>query len=203
MGVYARYVFPRLMDLTMRPLEALRAETLASAAGEVLEIGFGTGLNLPHYPPGVRRLYAVDPLDSLRRTVEARIARAPFPVERLHLRADGRLPFENARFACVAMTWTLCSIAEPLAALQDIQRVLATGGSLLFIEHGRSDAPRVARWQRRLNPVQRRLAGGCQLDRPVAALIRKGGFELTKLDRFSLDGVPRIFGEMYRGIAWA
>ncbi len=185
----------------MRQMEELRSETLARAHGEVLEIGFGTGLNLAHYPSGVRKLVALDPLDALHARVEARIARAPFPVERFALPAEGGLPFEDGRFDCIAMTWTLCSIAEPLPALQEMRRVLRPGGHLLFIEHGLSDDPGVARWQRRVTPLHRRLSCGCNLDRPIDALIRKGGFQLPELKRFVLEQGPRIFTATYQGLA--
>ncbi len=185
----------------MRQMEELRPGTLARAHGEVLEVGFGTGLNLPHYPSAVRRLVALDPLDALRARVEGRIARAPFPVERFALPAEGGLPFEDGRFDCIAMTWTLCSIAEPLPALQEMRRVLRPAGVLLFIEHGLSDDPSVARWQRRVAPLHRRLACGCHLDRPIDQLLRKSGFDLAELKKFELEQGPRIFTATYQGVA--
>ncbi len=185
----------------MRQLEELRSGTLARAHGEVLEIGFGTGLNLPHYPGSVRRLVALDPLDALPERVEGRIARAPFPVERFTLPAEGGLPFEDGRFDCVTMTWTLCSIAQPLPALQEMRRVLRPDGQLLFIEHGLSEDPGVARWQRRLSPLHRRVTYGCNLDRPIDDLLRKGGFVLPEIKRFVLEQGPRIFTATYQGLA--
>ena len=187
----------------MRQMAELRPETLARAHGEVLEIGFGTGLNLPHYPSGVSRLVALDPLDALRERVQARIARAPFPVERVVLPAEGGLPFEDGRFDCIAMTWTLCSIALPLPALEEMRRVLRPAGVLLFIEHGLSEDPQVARWQRRVTPLHRRVSCGCHLDRPIDQLLRKGGFELPELKRFVLEQGPRIFTATYQGVARA
>lgn len=197
---YERRVFPHALDLFMRPLGELRAPTLAGARGEVLEIGFGTGLNLPHYPPGVARVTTVDPMDALPERVRARIAAAPFPVDVHHLRADGRLPFETGRFDCATVTWTLCTIPEPVAALNEVRRVLRPGASLCFIEHGRSDDPRIARWQDRWNPVQRVLACGCNVNRRIDELVKSAGFTLERLDRFLADGAPRLFGEMYRGV---
>ena len=185
----------------MRQLEELRPGTLARAHGEVLEIGFGTGLNLPHYPSSVRKLVALDPLDARPGRVEGRIARAPFPVERFALPAEGGLPFEDGRFDCVTMTWTLCSIAQPLPALQEMRRVLRPDGQLLFIEHGLSEDPGVARWQRRLSPLHRRLSCGCNLDRPIDDLLRKGGFVLPEIKRFVLEQGPRIFTATYQGLA--
>lgn len=197
---YAERVFPRVLDAVMRSMGELRDEALAGVHGDVLEIGFGTGLNLAHYPPAVARVTAVDPLDALPERVRARIEAAPFPVEMHHLRADGALPFDPARFDCAAITWTLCTIPDPVAALREVRRVLRPGGTLHFIEHGRSDDPRTARWQDRWNPIQRTIGVGCNVNRRIDEIVREGGFALDKLDRFLADGAPRMFGEMYRGV---
>jgi ubiquinone/menaquinone biosynthesis C-methylase UbiE len=197
---YEKRVFPRVLDVFMRPLAELRDAALAGAHGDVLEIGFGTGLNLSHYPTGVTRVTTVDPMDALGERVRARIAAAPFPVDVHHLRADGRLPFDAGRFDCATVTWTLCTIPDPVAALREARRVLKPGGTLHFVEHGRSDDPRVARWQDRWNPIQRVLACGCNVNRRIDVIVREGGFALEKLDRFLADGAPRLFGEMYRGV---
>jgi ubiquinone/menaquinone biosynthesis C-methylase UbiE len=200
-GLYERRIFPHVLELAMRALGELRAPTLAAAHGEVLEIGFGTGLNLPHYPDGVTRVVTADPMNALPQRVLGRIAAARFPVEVHHLPADRALPFEAGRFDCVTMTWTLCTIAEPIAALREMRRVLKPGGKLLFIEHGRSDDPKVARWQDRWNPIQNWIACGCNVNRKIDALVEQGGFRIGSLERFLADGAPRMFGEMYRGAA--
>jgi ubiquinone/menaquinone biosynthesis C-methylase UbiE len=199
-GLYADRIFPRLLDWGMRGLNDLRDAALAAAHGEVLEVGFGTGLNLRHYPGSVRRLVGLDPLDALRERVQRRIAAAPFEVEQVTLAADGVLPFGGARFDCVVTTWTLCSIERPLVALSEMRRVLRPGGLYLFIEHGRSDDPRVARWQDRLNPLHRSVSRGCNMNRAIDVLVREGGFELERLERF-VHSSPRILTEMYRGLA--
>lgn len=201
MGLYARHIFPRLMDLTLGRMGDQRQAALARAHGEVLEVGFGTGLNLPSYPAAVRRLVALDPLEALERRVAERIAAAPFPVERVHRAAGDSLPFPDGTFDCVVTTWTLCSIPEPIPALAEMRRVLRPDGLYLFLEHGRSDEARVARWQRRLNPIQRRIGCGCRLDLPIDGLVRQAGFEIVELQRFVTPGEPRIFAAMYQGVA--
>jgi ubiquinone/menaquinone biosynthesis C-methylase UbiE len=202
MGLYERYVFPHLLDLAMRGMNPLRADALAGASGEVLEVGFGTGLNLAYYPPAVKRVHALDPADALPDRVAARIAAAPFPVVRHHLRADGRLPFDDASFDCVATTFTLCTIPDVPAALAEIRRVLRPGAPLVFLEHGRAESSRVARIQDLLDPLWGRLAGGCHLTRRPDLLIEAAGLRLDRLDRFRADG-PAPMAQMFRGIARA
>jgi ubiquinone/menaquinone biosynthesis C-methylase UbiE len=198
--LYERRVFPHVLELAMRQLGKLRAPTLATAQGEVLEIGFGTGLNLEHYPAAVTRLTTADPMEALPERVRERIESAPFPVELHHLPADRTLPFESGRFDSVTMTWTLCTIAEPVLALREMRRVLKPSGRLLFIEHGRSDDAKVARWQDRWNPIQNVIGCGCNVNRKIDALVEQGGFRLEGLERFLAEGMPRMFGEMYRGV---
>jgi len=202
MGFYADHIFPRLMDWTLRgPVQqSEREKALQSVRGDVLEVGFGTGLNLRHYPPGVTRLTAIDVADMLQLRVARRIAAVPFPVERAQLSGD-ELPFPDGRFDCVVTTFTLCSIKDPVAALRQIRRVLKPEGAYVFLEHGRSDDERVARRQDFFNPLQRRVACGCNINRRIDALIREAGLEVRGLERYALGGIPRIMAEMYRGTA--
>jgi len=202
MGFYAGHVFPRLMDWGMgtRKFRQERQQTLAPLHGAVLEIGFGTGLNLPHYPMAVTSLTALDPATLLPKKVARRISEGSLPVELVRLSAEA-LPFEDGRFDCVVSTWTLCTIPDAVAALREVGRVLKPGGKYVFLEHGRSDDARVARWQDFFNPLQQRLACGCNLTRPIDALITQAGLKLENVDRFLMPGIPRIAGEMYRGIA--
>ncbi|MFO0775313.1 MAG: class I SAM-dependent methyltransferase [Nitrospiraceae bacterium] len=205
MSVYAQHIFPRVMDWAMqRPVfQEERRLVLARAHGEVLELGFGTGLNLPHYPAipqTIARLVTVDPARILPDRVAARIRAAPFPVDIVHQSAE-RLPFDAGRFDCVVSTWTLCTIPDAVAALREVQRVLKPNGLFLFTEHGRSDDARIAAWQDRLNPLQQIVACGCNLNRRIDKLVLEAGLQLTRLDRFVLAGLPRIGGEMYRGTA--
>jgi ubiquinone/menaquinone biosynthesis C-methylase UbiE len=202
MGFYADRIFPYLMDWTLSRsrFRLLRQEALASAYGLVLEIGFGTGLNLPHYPRAVTKLTVLDPAVLLPTRVARRIAAASTPVEVTRLSAEA-LPFEDHRFDCVVSTFTLCTIPDPTAALKEVQRVMKPEATFMFLEHGRSDDARVAAWQDFFNPLQQRLACGCNLNRPIDALIRGAGLQVARLDRFRLPGVPRIVGELYRGRA--
>ncbi len=202
MSLWERHGFARLMDWNMRgPVTGrLRAAALAPAAGDVLEVGFGTGLNLPYYRDAVRSLTALDPLDALRERVDARIAAVRIPVRRVSAAADGRLPFDDARFDCVVTTWTLCTIPDVLTALREMRRVLRPDGRYLFLEHGASDQPRVARWQRRIEPLYKRVAGGCLLTRHIDALIPAAGFTLVDCERWVEPG-PRVFTAMVRGSA--
>lgn len=200
--LYARHVFPRLMEWAIgsEAQLAYRGDALAEARGRVLEVGFGTGLNLARYPAAVDLLVAADPERVLEERVRRRIAAAAFPVLRVRLDA-ARLPFSDAAFETATSTWTLCTIPDAVGALREIRRVLAPDGRFLFMEHGRSDAPGAARWQDRLNPVQNVVARGCHLNRRIDALIREAGFEIRRLERFRMPKTPRVLGEIYRGAA--
>lgn len=203
MSLYCRHVFPRLMEWAIGSEEQrrYRREALAEARGRVLEVGFGTGLNLPCYPEAVESVTGVDPDRVLEGRVRRRVAAAPFPVHRLELDAAGQLPVEAGSFDTAVSTWTLCTIGDPTAAVVEIRRALRPDGALLFMEHGRSDAPRVARWQDRLNPLQNRLACGCNLNRRIDGLLREAGLRIAALERFLMPGAPRVLGEIYRGVA--
>jgi ubiquinone/menaquinone biosynthesis C-methylase UbiE len=191
----------RLLDWMMRQMDGLRPEVLEEAQGEVLEVGFGTGLNLAFYPPGVTKLVGLDPnpADGLP-ALEERVQTAAFEVERCALRADGALPFDAGRFDTVVTTWTLCSISDSQRALAEMRRVLKPGGRYLFIEHGRAPAERTALWQDRVNPLWRSLTGGCNMNLPIDRIVNEGGFELAGLERFRHTG-PELLAHMYRGIA--
>jgi SAM-dependent methyltransferase len=195
------WIKPRFQDLAMRQMNPLRAETTGLAEGDVLEIGFGTALNLKTYGPAVKSLVGVDPMDVADvDSVQRRIAQAPFPIERQTLRADGGLPFDSRRFDCVITTWTLCSIPDVARALEEMRRVLKPGGHYLFIEHGRAESEATARWQDRVNPLWRRVCDGCNINRKIDRLVEDGGFEIERLDRFRAKG-PGIVAAMYRGVA--
>lgn len=200
MGFYGDHIFPRLMDRLMAAEEfrRLRSELLAPVHGTVLELGFGTGLNLSHYPRHVAQLHAVDPAELLPKRVARRIAAAPFPV-RFDQKSAETLPYDDHTFDFVVSTWTLCTIPDPVKALREVGRVLKPEGRFLFLEHGLSDDPNIAAWQHRLNPIQNIIGCGCNLNRRIDRLIEQGGLKLLHVDRFEMEGVPRIGGTMYRG----
>jgi ubiquinone/menaquinone biosynthesis C-methylase UbiE len=195
------WIKPRIQDLMMRAMNDLRPDTVSLASGEVLEVGFGTALNLRYYGPEVSKVTGLDPMGTEgMRAVDERIAAAPVPVERAALRADGDLPFDAGRFDTVVTTWTLCSIPDAKAALGEMRRVLKPGGKYVFIEHGRSQNEGTARWQDRLNPMWLALTGECNINRRIDQIVEAGGFEMSSMDRFVGDG-PKIFASLYRGVA--
>jgi ubiquinone/menaquinone biosynthesis C-methylase UbiE len=203
LGLYQRYVLPRVLDAAMRLSEVKRYRTLLipRARGAVLEIGIGSGLNLPYYGPAVAHLNGVDPSTELLAMTRRRIGAVPFAVDLLASPAE-TLPLEDASFDVAVTTFTLCSVSEPLAVLREVRRVLKPGGTLLFAEHGLAPDPATMRWQHRLNPAWSRLAGGCNLDRRIFELIVEAGFALTDVTRGYAKG-PKPLSYIYSGSATA
>ena len=202
MGFYAKYVLPQLIDLGMRNKDTsrLRAECVPQACGEVLEIGIGSGLNLPFYSSEVRRVYGVDPSIELRRMAAHKTSAVPFEVTFFGQSAEEPLPLDDSSIDTIVMTWSLCSIRNPAAALQEMKRVLRTSGHMVFIEHGRSPDAKVMLWQDRITPVWKRIGGGCHLNRKIDDLIRAAGFQITDQKTFYLPG-PRTMTYTYQGVA--
>ena len=202
MGWYTQVVFPRLCDLLLnRPLVSLhRRELLADAHGDVLKIGFGTGLNLPLYPKGVRKLTTVDPNAGMQSLAGRRIKKSGIEVDQRVLSGE-RLPFDDGTFHCVVSTFTLCSIAGVGQALGEVYRVLKPGGRFLFFEHGLRPQPSVRWWQRRLNWLEMRLADGCRLDRDIRAIVMAQPFSSVQIDQFYMSSFPKTHGYMSRGVA--
>jgi len=201
MGVYERWFLPHLLDWAMRDrrLASYRRQAIGSARGLVLEIGVGSGLNLLLYGPAVAWVAAVDPSPELLQLARHRATGALVPVSLLHASGE-QLPFTDAVFDTIVMTWTLCSIPNPIAALTEMRRVLKPGGQFLFVEHGLSPESRVARWQHRLTPCWKRIGGGCHLDRKMDDLIRAAGFQIDVVETGYMTGAkPWTF--MYQG--WA
>ena len=180
-------------------VNARRAKICQGLHGRVLEIGFGTCLNLHHYPAEVTEILVVEPSESAMRLAQPREAAASAPVERIG-RDGARLALPDGSVDCVLSTYTLCTIAAVDAALREIHRVLKLEGALHFLEHGRAPTESVRRWQRRLHPVHSRIAGGCNLDRPIDDLITHAGLMIQKLETGYGDG-PRPFSYLYRGRA--
>jgi ubiquinone/menaquinone biosynthesis C-methylase UbiE len=177
----------------------VRARVSAGLAGEVLEVGFGSGLNVPHYPAGVDRVRAVDPATIGRKLAAKRVAASRVPIEYVGL--DGQaLPVDSGSVDHVLITWTMCTIPDVASALGEIHRVLRPGGALHFVEHGRSPNTKVAQWQDRLNPLQRRLFGGCNLNRPIDQIVAQAGFTLTQIENYYMNG-PKPMGYMFEGLA--
>jgi ubiquinone/menaquinone biosynthesis C-methylase UbiE len=203
MGFYSRQIFPRALDVLLRgdEVSGYRRATLEPLRGRVLEIGFGTGLNLPHYPEAVSHLTIIDPERMLASRVANRIAAARMPVDKMYLDASGRLPFADDHFDGVATTFTLCTIADVAAALFEMRRVLKPTGLMVFLEHGLSDDARIAKWQQRLNPIQQVVACGCHLNRQIDELITSAGLTIDRLTRDLMPGLPRLIGSLYRGTA--
>lgn len=203
MNYYSRVVFPYIMERFSagRPVDDQRRGTLASARGEVLEIGFGTGRNFPHYPARVIHVTAVDCEIMCPQQVKRRIAGAPVPITTIYQDASKGLPFADNSFDTVITTWTLCSIRDVISALNEIRRVLRPDGIYLFLEHGCSDDPHIARQQKLLSPVVKMIGAGCRMNRHIDDLISRSGLKIYALDRFLMPETPRILGEMYRGIA--
>jgi SAM-dependent methyltransferase len=201
-GLYARYVLPRLIDLAMgdAQLAKIRSEVVPRACGVTLELGVGSGRNLAFYGPQVEKLYCVDPSLELQRVARTRLPASLAGAEFLAQSATDPIPLPEASIDTALVTWSLCSIPDPLGALIQVRRLLRPGGSLLFVEHGRSPDAGVARWQDRLNPLWGRLAGGCNINRPIESLVREAGFAISELERSYLEG-PRVLTYTYRGVA--
>jgi SAM-dependent methyltransferase len=193
MGLYRSRVVPRILNATggASRLEPLRRRVCAGLAGDVVEIGFGSGLNVPFYPAAVARVAAVEPSDLSWRLAAGRVQAARVPVQRAGL--DGQsLPFADGSYDAALSTWTLCTIPDVAAALAELRRVLKPGGAFHFLEHGR-----------RLEPLQKRLAGGCHLTRPVGGLLAAAGFTVTGLDVFYETGTSKVTGADSLGVAVA
>lgn len=177
-----------------------RARTLTGVQGDVLEVGFGSGLNLPHYPGEVRRIVAVEPSRSIARLADKRIARASFPVEVVGLKGED-IDADSGSFDSVVSTFTLCSIPAVEVALSNLHRVLKPDGRFYFLEHGLAPIESVARMQRRLNGVWGKFAGGCNLDRPIDRLVTSAGFTMESMDTYFMPWSPKFVSFFYRGVA--
>jgi ubiquinone/menaquinone biosynthesis C-methylase UbiE len=204
MGLYGEQVLPRIINVAcgLKGAAPLRRRVCEGLEGDVIEIGFGSGLNVPFYPEAVQRVAAVEPADVGWKLAEKRLRATSVPVERSGL--DGQsLPFPDNSYDAALSTWTLCTIPDVAAALSEVRRVLKPGGTLHFVEHGLAPDERVRRWQHRLEPMQKKVFGGCHLTRPVVDLLTAAGFTITDLDEFYEEGAPKIMGADSLGTAMA
>jgi len=201
-GFYERRVFPWLNDkLSGAPeVTELRGEVLRPASGMVIEIGFGSGANLPHYPAAVESIVAIDPNTGMHDRAASRVRDSRIPVTLLVGRAE-TLPVPDATLDTAVSTLTLCSVADPPRVLSELSRVLKDRGRLILMEHGRADDPGISRWQDRLNGIQKVMACGCQLNRPIQDLVEAAGFRFESVRKFYLPKAPRTHGWFTVGVA--
>lgn len=204
MGVYEEHLLPRLINVVCntKTLRPLRQRVCAGLHGKVLEVGFGSGLNIPYYPGEVTSVAAVEPADTGWKLAGRRRAGTPVPIHRVGV--DGQvLPLPDDSCDAALSTYTLCTIPDVGAALEEIRRVLKPGGELHFLEHGLAPDEGVRRWQQRIEPVQKRVAGGCHLTRRIADLVTDAGFTITEIDTFYEEGAPKPWGAASLGVAVA
>jgi len=203
MSFYEDRILPPIIDCacSMGQLMKLRSQVVPHARGRVLEVGMGSALNLEFYNPDqVEMVYGLEPSGGMRRKAQPNLARSPVKVEWLDLPGE-KIPLEDHSVDTVLLTFTLCTIPDWHAALQQMKRVLKPGGELLFLEHGESPHDSTRKWQHRVTPGWKKLAGGCHLNRNIADLIRQAGFEILELENLYIPKAPKIAGYIYKGRA--
>ena len=201
MGLYSNLIFPYCLDFTMSgsDLSEYRQQLLADVSGEVLEIGFGTGLNLAHYPDNIEKITTIDPNPGMRRRARSRIETSGITVDYKVLNGES-IPIADAEFDSVVCTWTLCSIREVDKAIAEVYRLLKPQGKFFFIEHGLSQDDKIQVWQNRLTPIQKIVADGCHLNREIDAIVKRQ-FDNVTIEQFYAPKLPKVMGYMYRGVA--
>jgi ubiquinone/menaquinone biosynthesis C-methylase UbiE len=202
MGVYQDQLLPRFQNKVMdnKNLREVRTRVCSALRGDVVEVGFGTGLNAPHYPDGIQRIAAVEPSSLCMHIAEPRIAATSAKVELAGLNGE-TLDLPSDEFDAALSTWTLCTIPDVAAALAEIRRVLKPGGTFHFVEHGRAPDAHVARWQARIEPAWKHVAGGCHVTRQISDLVERAGFQLDSVHTYYMNGEPKVFGYTFEGVA--
>ena len=201
MGLYSNLIFPYCIDFTMSgsDLSEYRQQLLADVSGDILEIGFGTGLNLPYYPDKVNKITTIDPNPGMRKRARSRIETSGITVDYKVLNGES-IPMADASFDSVVCTWTLCSIREVDKAIAEVYRLLKPNGKFFFIEHGLSRDDNIRVWQNRLTPIQKIIADGCHLNREINAIVKRQFVNVT-VEQFYAPKLPKIMGYMYKGVA--
>ena len=201
MAFYSKYILPRLIDLAMKSpaTTECRSRIIPRPTGRVLDVGIGSGLNLRFYGPRVTRLWGIDPSSELLEMARRKLKSVPFPVE-LHTYSAEEISLPAGSIDTIVLTWTLCTIPDPMQALREMRRVLRAGGQVLFVEHGLSPDTGVQAWQHRLNPIWRRIACGCNMNRKIDDLLSAGGFNAVELSTSYFPG-PRILTYTFQGLA--
>ena len=202
MGIYSKHIFPRVINLVMSTgqFKKARSQTLAGVDGEIFEIGFGTGMNLPFYPDSVQKIVTADINPGMGKFAQRNIDESNIEVDLRVLNGES-LPIDDESFDSVVCTWTLCSIVNVEQALSEIRRILRPDGKFYFVEHGLADDSKIRKWQDRITPLWKIVGDGCHLNRNMKELIQDQKFSFLKLDNYYMEKGPRAFGYMYQGIA--
>lgn len=203
MGLYEKHILPRFLDTACgaKPITYQRKKVVPQAEGRVLEIGMGTGLNLPYYDKSkVEMIFGLEPAEEMRKRAEPKVAQYGIPVEFLDLPGE-EIPLDDNSVDTVLLTYTLCTIPDGIKALKGMARVLKPGGKMLFCEHGKAPDANVAKWQNRINPIWKKIAGGCNVNRPIPEMLAEGGFKIEGMETMYLPSTPKFAGFNYWGQA--